>query len=52
MPEQHSRAEERYHLVCRECLVERLFDSADEATAAKLDHAAETGHRIAVERVK
>ena len=42
---------ERYHLVCRECSMERLSDDADDADALRREHAAATGHRVALERV-
>ncbi|WP_228841074.1 hypothetical protein, partial [Halorubrum sp. AJ67] len=43
---------ERYHLVCRECPLERLFDTAVDADAIRRDHVDETGHRVAVDRVE
>ena len=42
---------ERYHLVCRECSLERLCAAADDADALGRDHAAETGHRVVVDRI-
>ena len=42
----------KYHLVCRECSVEQLFEADDEATALERKHAAETGHRVVVGRVR
>jgi hypothetical protein len=42
---------ERYHLVCRECPLERLYDGPDDADALGRDHAAETGHRVVVDRI-
>ncbi|MFC6889886.1 hypothetical protein [Halorubrum trueperi] len=41
----------RYHVVCRECRVERLVDGRDAAVAAEREHAKETGHRVVAERV-
>ncbi|WP_197431300.1 hypothetical protein [Halorubrum sp. CBA1125] len=46
-----STSRKRYHVVCRECRVEGLFDVADDAADLERDHAAETGHRVAVGRV-
>ncbi|ACM56416.1 hypothetical protein [Halorubrum lacusprofundi] len=43
---------ERYHVVCRECQLERLFDVGDDANRLEREHASETGHRIAVGRVR
>ncbi|MFW6317240.1 MAG: hypothetical protein ACOC06_02085 [Halorubrum sp.] len=42
----------KYHVVCRECPVERLFDDGDAATDLERQHAKETGHRIVVGRVR
>jgi hypothetical protein len=42
----------RYHVVCRECQLERLFDVVDDASRLEREHASETGHRIAVGRVR
>ncbi|MFW5916811.1 MAG: hypothetical protein ACOCRD_00220 [Halorubrum sp.] len=42
----------KYHVVCRECSVERLVETRDDAAAEKRDHAAETDHRIVVGRVR
>jgi len=42
----------KYHVVCRECSVERLYDDGDEATDLERKHTKETGHRIVVGRVK
>ncbi|MDZ5810168.1 hypothetical protein U4E84_02210 [Halorubrum sp. AD140] len=44
--------EARYHVVCRECRVERLFESDADATALEREHADETGHRVVVSRVQ
>ena len=44
--------ETKYHVVCRDCSIERLFESDAEATALELEHAGETGHRIVVGRVR
>lgn len=41
----------RYHVVCRECPVERLVDADDEAVEVEREHVAETGHRVAVGRI-
>ncbi|QKY15454.1 hypothetical protein [Halorubrum sp. CBA1229] len=43
--------EAKYHVVCRDCSVERLFESDAEATALEREHAEETDHRIVVGRV-
>ncbi|ELZ53748.1 MULTISPECIES: hypothetical protein [Halorubrum] len=43
---------ERYHLVCRECRLERLCDAAVDANGLRREHVDETGHRVAVERVE
>ncbi|SDF59713.1 hypothetical protein SAMN04488067_10617 [Halorubrum xinjiangense] len=43
---------ERYHLVCRDCSLERLCDVPEDAEGISRDHAVETGHRVAVERVE
>ncbi len=40
--------EKRYHVVCRECAVEQLCETADDARALEREHAAETGHRVVV----
>ena len=42
----------KYHVVCRECSLERLFDSSADARALKRAHTEETGHWIAVGRVR
>ncbi|WP_166377239.1 hypothetical protein [Halorubrum sp. BOL3-1] len=42
---------ELYHLVCRECRLERLCDTAGDADAVGRDHADETRHRVVVERI-
>jgi hypothetical protein len=42
----------RYHLVCRECQLERLCDTEADANAVGRDHVDETGHRVAVDRVE
>ena len=42
---------ERYHLVCRECSLERLYDAAPDADALSRDHVAATGHRVVVDRI-
>ncbi|WP_418284695.1 hypothetical protein [Halorubrum sp. DTA46] len=44
-------ARERYHLVCRDCALERLFDVDDEAARLRREHARETDHRVVVGRV-
>lgn len=41
----------RFHVVCRECATEQLCETADNAAAFEREHAAETGHRVAVGRV-
>ena len=41
----------RYHVVCRDCPVERLFDNATDADAFELNHVTATGHTIAVGQV-
>jgi hypothetical protein len=38
----------KYHVVCRECSVERLFDDSPDADDLKRKHADETGHRVVV----
>lgn len=43
---------ERYHVVCRECQLERLFNVADDASRLEREHASETGHRVAVGRIR
>ncbi|MGM0449108.1 MAG: hypothetical protein ACQERM_12815 [Methanobacteriota archaeon] len=42
----------RYHLVCRECPLERLCDAAADANVLRREHAEATGHRVAVDRVE
>ena len=42
----------RYHLVCRECPLEQLFDAATDANATRREHVEKTGHRVAVDRVE
>jgi len=44
--------EQRYHVVCRECRLERLFGVVNDASRLKRDHASETGHRVAIGRVR
>ncbi|MFC7324317.1 hypothetical protein ACFQMF_06955 [Halorubrum rutilum] len=44
--------EAKYHVVCRECPVERLFGTGSDATALERTHAEATGHRVAVGRVE
>jgi len=44
--------EAKYHVVCRECPVEGLFGTDNDATALERTHAEETGHRVAVGRVR
>ena len=44
-------SENLYHVVCRECAVEQLCETADDATALEREHAAETGHHVVVGRV-
>ena len=41
----------QYHVVCRDCAVERLFDTAANATALEREHVAETGHSVAVGQI-
>ena len=43
---------ELYHVVCRECPFERLIGPAGDADARRRDHAANTGHRVAIDRVE
>ena len=40
-----------YHAVCRECSLERVFDSADAADAFVTRHVEETAHTALAERV-
>ncbi|MFC5135003.1 MULTISPECIES: hypothetical protein [Haloferacaceae] len=40
-----------YHVVCRDCPLERIFESADEADGFVSRHVAETDHSMAAERV-
>ena len=40
-----------YHVVCRECRVERLFDREHDALALERDHSEEANHRVVVEKV-
>lgn len=40
-----------YHVVCRECRLERVFESADEADRFVSRHVDETAHAMAAERV-
>ncbi|WP_199241164.1 hypothetical protein [Halorubrum sp. SS7] len=42
---------ERYHVVCRECPLERLCDAPTDAEVLGQGHVADTGHRVAVERI-
>jgi len=42
----------QYHVVCRECSVERLFDASLDAADLKREHAEETGHRVVFGRVR
>ena len=42
---------ERYHVVCRRCTAERVFDTVDAANDYADRHAGETAHPIVVERV-
>ncbi len=48
---QQPTPKERYHVVCRECRLERLVDVLDDASHLKREHVSETGHRVAVGRV-
>ena len=41
-----------YHVVCRDCSLERLFESDGPATRLEARHARETGHRVVVGRVR
>ena len=43
---------ELYHVVCRECPFERLTGMAGDADARGHGHAADTGHRVAIDRVE
>ncbi|MFC6752223.1 hypothetical protein [Halorubrum tibetense] len=43
--------DERYHVVCRRCTTERVFDVGDAADEFATRHGEETGHPIVVERV-
>ncbi|WP_198951521.1 MULTISPECIES: hypothetical protein [Halorubrum] len=43
---------DRYHVVCRECTLERLFSAVGDATRLERDHASETGHRVTVGRIR
>lgn len=43
--------EARYHVVCRRCTTERVFDTGRAADEFLARHAADSGHRIVVERV-
>ncbi|WP_164932767.1 hypothetical protein [Halorubrum amylolyticum] len=49
---QRPTPKERYHVVCRECRLERLFDVVDDANGLEREHAEETGHRVVVGRVR
>jgi hypothetical protein len=40
-----------YHAVCRECALERVFDSEDAADAFVARHIEETAHTALAERV-
>ncbi|WP_186313307.1 hypothetical protein [Halorubrum salsamenti] len=42
----------KYHVVCRECPVEQLFDTSADAADLEREHAEETGHRIVFSRVR
>jgi hypothetical protein len=44
--------EARYHVVCRDCSVERLFEAGADADALEREHAAETGHDVVVGRIR
>ena len=41
----------KYHVVCRECSVERLFEADVDATKLQRAHTDETGHRVVVGRL-
>jgi len=41
----------KFHVVCRECSVEQLFETDGNAVDFEQTHAAKTGHRVAVGRV-
>lgn len=43
--------DERYHVVCRRCTTERVFDAEDPADEFATRHGEETGHLIVVKRV-
>ena len=44
--------EAKYHVVCRECSVERLFEEGSDATDLERRHTKETGHRVVVGHVE
>ncbi len=44
--------ESTYHVVCRDCEVESLVDSASAAETLATDHEAVTNHRIVIKRVQ
>ena len=43
--------DERYHVVCRCCTAEKVFDTGSVAEEFAARHGEETGHPIVVERV-
>ncbi|MDB2224965.1 hypothetical protein PM076_03245 [Halorubrum ezzemoulense] len=43
---------ELYHVVCRECPFERLIGIAGDADDYGRNHAADTGHRVVIDRVE
>ena len=43
--------DERYHVVCRHCTTESVFDTPEAADRFAKRHADETGHPIAAGRV-
>ena len=48
-PDSHGNAsagEMLFHLVCRDCVVEALFDTESEAEALEARHEAHAGHRV------
>lgn len=41
----------KYHVVCHECLEERVFDDRESARTLRAEHEAETGHRVSSDRI-
>jgi len=46
-----SAPSELHHLVCRDCPLERLLNTANDADRLRRDHVVDTGHRVVTNRI-